>query len=427
MFAHTPGVALDGILERAGAGRRLAIVGATLIDGSGGTPIPDSAVLVADGRVASVGRRSEVQDGDAEVIDATGRWVIPGLIDCHLHLCGDTTFEMWRRYLEAPELRIFYALRQSTTALARGFTTIRDVGLGSAIAIRKGQQHGLVVAPRILAANSAITVTGGHADWTILPLEMVKKMNLRGTIADGVDECRRAVRRAFREGADLIKVMPGGGGVTNHADDLVSNAEMSLEELSAITDEAHRRGARVAAHTNGIAAARLALAGGVDSVEHGVFEPDVEILATMAERGVSLVPTLLIFRWVAEDGASVGVFPEGIEAAKRLLDLQFRLVAAAHAEGVNVAVGTDNTGVMHLDTNARELWLLQQAGLTAMEAIVAATRNAAAVCGLDDRLGTLERGNLADLVILERNPLEDLRTLWAEGTISKIVQAAPAS
>ncbi|MEA2489532.1 MAG: hypothetical protein QOH21_1324 [Acidobacteriota bacterium] len=427
MFEHTPGVALDGILEHAGVGRRLAVVGSTVIDGTGAPPLPDASVVIEDGRVAAVGPRADVDVRDMDVIDAAGHWVMPGLIDCHLHLSGDTTFDMWRRYLEAPELRLFHALRQSTTALARGFTTIRDVGLGSAVAIRRGHQSGWIVAPRILAANSAITITGGHADWTIFPLEMVRNMNLRGTIADGVDECRRAVRRAFREGADLIKVMPGGGGVTNHGDDLESHAEMSLEELSAITEETHRRGARVAAHINGLEAARLALAGGVDTIEHGVFEPDSEILDTMAERGISLVPTLLIFRWVAEEGDNFGVFPEGIEAAKRLLELQFRLVRAAHDAGVNVAVGTDNTGVMHLDTNARELWLLEQAGLSSMDAICAATRDAAKACGLGSSLGTLERGKVGDLLVLARDPLEDLTSLWADGTIARIVQAAPAT
>lgn len=424
MFAHAPGVALTETLLPAGPGRRLVIAGGTLIDGTGAPPLPDAALRIEDGIITAVGRRNDVPTDGAEFVDAGGHWIIPGLIDCHLHLSGDTSIDMYRRYFSPrPELRVFHALRQSTTALSRGFTTVRDVGLGAAVAIRMASRSGWVVAPRILAANSAISTTGGHGDWTIFPIDLAHSMGLRGTIADGVEECRRAVRRAFREGADLIKVMPSGGGVTNHADDLAAHPEMSLEELTAIVEETHRRGARVAAHTNGDEGVRLAIEGGVDTVEHGVFEPDSRILETMAERGISLVPTLLIFRWVVEEGAAAGVFAEGIEAAKKLLELQFRLVAAAQAAGVNVAVGTDNTGVMHLDTNARELWLLQHAGLSSMEAVVAATKNAAVACGLGDRLGTLERGRIGDALVLRRDPLADLTTLWADGTIRHIVQA----
>jgi imidazolonepropionase-like amidohydrolase len=427
VFSHTPGVALAGILEQATSGRRLAIVGGTVIDGTGAAPRLDGVVLVEDGWITAVGDASAVDVTGAEVIDATGRFVIPGLIDCHLHLTGDTTIDMYRRYFTpSPDVRLFHALRQSTTALSRGFTTVRDVGLGSAVAIRNAQRSGWVVAPRILAANSAISITGGHGDWTLFPLDLVRSQQLRGTIADGVEECLRAVRRAFREGADLIKVMPSGGGVTNHADDLAAYPEMSLEELTAITQETHRRGARVAAHTNGEGGVRLAIEGGVDTVEHGVFEPDPEILDTMAARGISLVPTLLIFRWVVEEGAAAGVFAEGIEAAKKLLEVQFRLVAAAHAAGVNVAVGTDNTGVMRLDTNARELWLLQQTGLSAMDALRAATEKAAIACGIEETVGTIERGKLGDLLVLEHDPLLDLTTLWADRGIRTIVQARPA-
>jgi imidazolonepropionase-like amidohydrolase len=243
-------------------------------------------------------------------------------------------------------------------------------------------------------------------------------------VADGVDECLRATRRAFREGADLIKVIPSGGGVTNHPDDLVAHVEMSPDELAAIVDKAHRRHARVAAHTNGVAAAKAVIEAGVDTMEHGVFDPDPALLDAMVQRNISLIPTLLIFRWVAEDGAAAGIFAAGVEAAKRLLEVQLRLVAAAHESGVTIAVGSDNGGFMPIDENTRELELLMDAGLSFAETLAAATRNGARACGLEAEVGTIEPGKRADLIILNDDPAADVSILRRPGGIREVVQAA---
>lgn len=375
--------------------------------------------------IESVGPRGEVEiPAGVEVVDAAGRWITPGLIDCHVHFTGETSLEMYRRYLvPSQELKLLYAMKQAFVVLTSGFTTVRDVGLGHAVTLKGAISDGLIAGPRILAANSAISSTGGHGDWTILPYEWARTMGLRGTLADGPDECRRAVRRAFRAGADLVKVMVGGGGVTNHPHDLVARAEFSPEELEAIVDETHRRGARVAAHSVGAEAAPAAVRAGVDTIEHGVFEPDSALLSAMAESGISLVPTIFIFVWVAEHGRAAGVFEAGVEAAKRLVDTQFRLVNAAHRAGVNIALGTDNNMAIDPGSAAHELALLVDAGLTTAEALVAGTRNGAIACGLADRVGTVEPGKLADLVILTRNPLTDIDSLSKEGTITNVLQS----
>jgi imidazolonepropionase-like amidohydrolase len=155
-----------------------------------------------------------------------------------------------------------------------------------------------------------------------------------------------------------------------------------------------------------------------------VFDPEPALLDAMARNCISLIPTLLIFRWVAEEGRDAGIFAEGVEAAKRLLDVQLRLVAAAHKAGVNVAVGTDNGGFMPIDENSRELELLMEAGLTPVDVIAAATRNGARACGIDAEVGTIEPGKRADLVILTQDPTSDLSVFRRAGGIREVVQAA---
>jgi imidazolonepropionase-like amidohydrolase len=426
VFSYTNEAAAARGVRRLMSGSRLALVGGTLIDGTDAKPVRDAVILMEDGVIKAVGPHSAVHvPQSTETLDVTGQWVIPGLIDCHIHLCGETTLDMYKRYLTPdPEVKLLTAMRHAFLALTSGFTTVRDVGLGHAVTLRHAIHDGLIAGPRILASNSALTTTGGHGDWTIFPYEWAKSMELRGNIVDGPDECRIAVRRAFRGGADLIKVFLSSGGITNHAHDLTTRAEFSPEEVDAIVDEAHRRGAKVAAHSTGLDAVAMALAGGVDTIEHGVFEPDPKILATMVEKNISLVPTVFIFKWVAEQGKSGGVFDEGVEAAKRLIELQYRLVRAAQSAGVNVALGSDNTGALGPDRSARELELFCEAGLTPLQAIQAGTRNAARACGLAERVGTLEVGKLGEMVVLKQDPLADITSLTQKGTISTIVQSA---
>lgn len=424
MFSYAPEAAATRGLLRLGKGQRTAFVGATVIDGTDRAPVRDAVVLVEDGTIRGVGAKGAVNvPAGTQVIDVSGHWLIPGLIDCHIHLNGETTLDMYRRYLTpSRDLKLLHAVRHAFLALTSGFTTVRDVGLGHAVTLKHAIADGLIAGPRILAANSALTTTGGHGDWAIFPYEWARSMELRGNIVDGPDECRLAVRRAFREGADLIKILVTGGGITNHAQDLAAHVEFSPEELAAIVDETHRRGAKVAAHSVGSESAPVAIQAGVDTIEHGVFEPEPAILADMAERGISLVPTIFIFKWVADEGKTAGVFDEGIEAAKRLVATQYRLVQAAQKAGVNIALGSDNNGVLGADRSARELVLLNEAGLTPMQALQAGTRNAARACGLEDRIGTIQAGKVADLLVLNQDPLADIASLQRAGTITKIVQ-----
>lgn len=427
MLSHLPQGVTNSDLIRAGKGDKLLLTGGTLIDGTGRAPTKRAAIVIEDGRITAVGPAADVQvPHGARMIDTGGRWMMPGLIDCHVHLNGEVTADAYRRYLTPePGVKMLRAVVDAGRMLRAGFTTVRDAGLGGfGVTLRRAAADGLIDAPRILAAHVALTTTGGHGDWNIFPYEWVRSSTMRGQIVDGVDQCRQGVRKAFRDGADFIKVIASGGGVTNHAADLISHPEFSLEELQAMVDEAHRRGARLTAHSIGLESARLVVEAGVDSIEHGVFEPDSALLDRMAHQGVSLVPTLSIFKWVAESGRDIGVFEAGIEAAKDWIERQFRLIRSAEEAGVNVALGTDNSGKLPPGLNGREVELLCEAGLSRMAALQAGTLRAARVCGLDGELGTIEPGKLADVLVLTADPLLDPGALWRAGTVAAVVQAA---
>jgi len=232
------------------------------------------------------------------------------------------------------------------------------------------------------------------------------------------------VRLNCREGADLIKIMVASGGL-QIGKKYPPPVGFTQDELAAIVDEAHRRGLVVATHCGGGPSVRAVVSAGADSVEHGDLEPqDYDILGEMAARGVTLVPTLSVCHWFHTKGAEKGTPQEGVDLAGHLLDLGFAMVHKAKEEGVKIAVGTDTgTPSWGVGLNALELELLVTAGLTPMEAIVAATKNAAECRGIGDHVGTLVPDKLADLLVLDVDPLQDIRALQDKNSISKILRS----
>jgi imidazolonepropionase-like amidohydrolase len=412
---------------------KTVIKGGTLIDGNGGTPVENATILILGERITKVGHPGETIDGaGATVIDATGKWVMPGLTDSHIHLTGEVTFDVYRRYLAPTEdQRLLRAAGDAQTMLETGFTTLREPGGKFGTILKRAVNSGVITGPRILAAGAPFTTTGGHGDWRPLPYEWVKEGQWRGVIVDGVDEARKAVRMQFRNGADLIKVLASGGGVTNTDEDLGSHGmpEFSDEELSAIIDEAHFHHARVAAHNTGPEVVRQSLRLGVDTIEHGVLGPaDYDVLDLMAERGVPLIPTLCIFYRTAFHGDALGVFKNGQEAARRILDQQKQTVFEAARRGVTIATGTDCVGSMGIGESAVEISLIADSGLSNLAALSAATRNGAIVMGLEKHLGTLESGKLADVLVVDKDPTADVRILEDRANISRIIRSkAPLS
>lgn len=385
----------------------------TLIDGTGGPPLPQAAVLIADGRIQAVGAEARVRapahDAVTE-IDAGGGWILPGFIDTHVHLMMNG-FNLAREMATPFSLRFFSAAQHMRQTLDAGITTVRDAG-GADLGVKRAVEAGLVPGPRMQISIAVLTITGGHVDFW-----MHSGNEFRLTPAypgfpdgrcDGVDEVRKKVREVLRAGADIVKICATGGVMspTDHPD----FTQFSPEELEVIVREAaYRRGVKVMAHAQGLEGVRQAVLAGVHSIEHGIYLDD-EVLGLMRDRGTYLVPTLLAPLAVIEDGERTGMPAHAIAKAREVLEDHSESIARAHKAGVRIAMGTD-AGVMAHGTNLRELGLMVNIGMTPMEAIVATTRTAAECLGWQDQIGTIEAGKLADIVVARSNPLDDIRSL----------------
>ncbi|MGQ0605236.1 MAG: amidohydrolase family protein [Anaerolineales bacterium] len=371
----------------------LALTHARLIDGTGAPPCDDVTVVVAAGRVASIG---EPPPAEAQVIDLAGRRLLPGLIDAHVHLSGLglPQPELQTRDL-APDMQAYGLTLVSRHMLEGGLTTVRDCGSygRSLFTLRRAIELGLCAGPRLVLCGQIVAATSpGARAFAGMYRE-----------ADGPDDMRKAVREQIRQGADFIKIM--ATGALTVPDEDINPAQMTLEELQAIVEEAHRMGFKVASHAEGLDGIRLSVEAGVDTIEHGdMGYRDPAVLEAMAAKGIVLVPTLCVFEAVAN---ASGRFPQWmLDQAKMLGEAALKTVEAAHRAGVPIAMGAD--AGPH-GANARELVKLVEAGLTPMEGIVAATSIAAKACGIEKEVGTVAPGQTADLLILDGDPLEDVQ------------------
>jgi imidazolonepropionase-like amidohydrolase len=376
---------------------------ARLIDGTGGPPLEHATVSVEDGVITEIGRAGETAPSGA--IDLEGRALLPGLIDAHAHLSSDVgrspgfgPAPALHGELPRPrELGYFVLAKTARALLTAGITSVRDVGSydDEAIVLREAVRLGLVEGPRILSCGRIISATApGGALFTTMYRE-----------ADGADDMRKAVREQLRRGADYIKLMATGARSVVAEDP--EPAQMTADELRAIVEEAHRLGVRVAAHAEGLDGARLAIAEGVDTVEHGLsLHREPRLLELMAERGIVLVPTLSTFHDLAE--RFTGSFaPALVEQAKRQREEAYATLSAARAAGVTLAMGHDSGPP---GDNVIELVRMVDGGLSPLEGIVAATRGSARALGLQD-VGTVAVGSAADLIVVDGDPLADVRIL----------------
>ena len=395
------------------------ISGATLIDGTGVPPMKDSAVLVNDdGRVEAVGPRPSVAaPPDAEIIQGTGMTLLPGLIDCHDHL-SSFTYDIMSRWgmTEPRSLRHLRIARVMEETLLTGYTTVRDCGWLDA-GFRLAVEEGLIAGPRLLVATSPMSSTVGSAErtsgsghWPPAPLDPL----LPGGIADGPDAIRAKVRELVRVGADLIKVFQTGWGRPEHGS---NDIDYTREEMDTLVHEAHVHGKKVASHAVGGAGLRMSVEAGVDTIEHGSYlDQDPELLKMMADKNIFFVPTLTVFRFHAEHGT-----PTGRIEARDFRQNHVESIQQALAAGVKVAAGTDAGGWVH-GNNAEELQYLVEAGMTTMQAIMAATSWAAECCGLEKEVGTLEKGKAADLIVVDGDPLRDITLLQDKGLIKLVMK-----
>jgi imidazolonepropionase-like amidohydrolase len=386
--------------------RSVVIHAGHLLDVTTGKLLSDQTIVIADGKIVSVGGAAEAKaPADAIRIDFPNATVLPGLIDAHTHLTMDPKFGYERLGLSIPRETLTGA-KNARITLQAGFTTVRNVGADgySDVALRDAINAGDVPGPRMLVSGPPLTITGGHADNNLLPFEY--HATAEG-VADGEDAVRHMVRQNIKYGADLIKFM-ASGGVLSKGDDPQAS-QYRLEEMKAIVAEAHRLGRKVAAHAHGAQAILWASEAGVDSIEHGSYIDDAAI-AEMKKNGTYLVPTLYLGDWFLEN-AEIIHLPEFLQAkAKAVIPAARKHIAHAFASGVKVAFGTDAAVYPH-GLNAHEFAVMVKLGLSPLQAIQAATINAADLLGWAGQVGSLEPGAWADIVAVDGDPLKDVTTL----------------
>ncbi|HET6179543.1 MAG TPA: amidohydrolase family protein [Candidatus Sulfotelmatobacter sp.] len=395
-----------GTLAVGQASGRVAVHAGHVLDVKTGKLLNDQMLMIVEGRIVSVGSAGEAKvPTDAVRIELPNATVLPGLIDAHTHLTMEPRFGYDRLAVSVPREALIGAKNARLTLLA-GFTTVRNVGARdfTDVALRDAVNAGDVPGPRMLVSGPALSITGGHCDNNMLPFEYHATSD---GVADGVAAVQHKVRENIKYGSDLIKVCATGGVLS--LGDNPQHSQFTLEEMKAIVADAHRLGRKVAAHAHGAEGIRWAAEAGVDSIEHGSYIDDAGI-AVMKEHGTYLVPTLYLGDWMI-DNAGLTHLPAPLMAkAQEVIPAARNNIAHAFASGVKVAFGTDAAVYPH-GLNAHEFAVMVRLGLTPLQAIQAATVNAADLLGWAGKVGTLEPGAWADIVAVDGDPVKDVTTL----------------
>jgi imidazolonepropionase-like amidohydrolase len=402
-------VAQLSLADAAPAPRPMVLKAAHLFDSVSGKLSEHGVVVVTGGKIVAVGSNASIP-ANAEVIDLGDATLLPGFIDAHVHLSQEAGPNWYRDFFDGalrfPAEQALYGAHYAKATLEAGITTVRDLGSEDyvSLGLRNAINAGMIPGPRMLVANHAIGATGGHADKPPVPPQRLAVAGPLQGVCNGPEECRAAVRYQIKFSADVIKFMPSGGVLS--LSDPVDNPQLTQEEMNAIVAEAHNWGRKVAAHCHGDRAAKMAIAAGVDSIEHGSFLKD-DTLAEMKKKHVYLVATLFAGAWVGEHADT---FPPviAVKARSAAAAMQQMFQHAAKI-GVPVAMGTD-AGVEPHGLNAREFSLMTKNGLSPEQALMAGTANGADLLGLADQIGTLAAGKSADIVAVAGNPLTDMKT-----------------
>lgn len=389
----------------------IAIHHVRLIDGT--RALHDNATLLVRGtKILAVGPTNEVRIPQQAVrIDGRGLSIIPGLIDCHVHLClGGEPDVIGTLESEQPSYTLLKSATHAQVTIDAGFTTVRDVGSRdhSIFTLTQAIESGLMPGPRIVGAGRAICMIGGHARFI-------------GQEVEGTEQVRRAVAKEVAAGAGVIKVIASGGVLTPGTSP--DEAQMTMEELTAAVDAAHQAGKKVAAHAHGAAGMKNAIHAGVQSIEHATLLDD-ESAVLMKRYGVYMVPTLSALATTAACRPGCGIPESALAKAKSMTKRHQSSFKAAHRSGIAIAMGTDaGTPFNYHGDNAQELERMVALGMTPMEAIIASTATAARLIGIHDSVGTLTQGMEADLVILKGNPLRRIEVLRDRHKIMGVMKA----
>jgi imidazolonepropionase-like amidohydrolase len=410
-----------------GDSRAVALVGGRLIDGTGKDPLEDSVVILDGPIIQETGRKDEVKiPADAEIIDVCNLTVMPGMIDCHCHI-SITNWNIQQRLFTPRTVELFQTAEMMERTLHAGFTTIRDAGTLNDVGLGQAVEMGLIEGPRLVAAASLVQ-TGGHFDMHYPSGAELPFLGggYGGEVCDGVPEVTKAARKVLRQGFDFIKVATSGG--FGYPSSRPVHTEWTLDELKAIVHEASARGKGVMAHAINNQGIRNALVAGVWSVEHGTCLDD-ETIQMFLDKGTYLVPTLSINEEMylePDEGQQDGFAPVCQRTVDELAAVALKSFKRAAEAGLKIAVGSDAiTEEMH-GKNAGELALLVRHGLTPMEAIVAATKTAAEACRVDNKVGTLEVGKAADLLVVKGDPLSDISVLQDKSKLLLVMKEGRA-
>jgi imidazolonepropionase-like amidohydrolase len=393
--------------------KKITIVHAgTLLQVPGTSPLNQKSLVISEGKITDVldgfvSEESYSTEATVHTIDLSDKFVMPGMMDMHVHLTLDNGVPRGDFYKTTDADFAMLAVKNAKITLMAGVTTVRDLAAASGeaiMAVRDAIDQNIVPGPRIVAAGSALSATAGHADHFAVREDFAQLYASTG-VCDGADDCRRAVRDQYKIGADMIKVMATGGGADRNGK-RGSAAEMFDDELLAIVETAHRLGLKVTAHAHGTDGINAALEAGVDSVEHSSYMDDKSI-KLYKKNGAHLVATAALMRFFQRhpdipDFVKMGLKEKALEVNSGL--------QKAYKRGVKFSMGTD-AGISNHGENAEELAVYVDLGMTPMEAIQTATVNTAELLGMSDEIGTLEIGKTADIIAVDSSPLEDISIL----------------
>ena len=409
-----------------------AIIGGRIIDGFGGDPINAGIVLIENGRITDVGSADRIiVPRGAEVIDADGHTVLPGIIDCHVHGTYRSR-DVRRHLLNSPTYNVLRSTQIIEETLACGVTSARDMG-GADAGFRQAIEEGIIPGPRLQISIAMVSQTGGHGDfWVPAGMRIPKRTWLPDAVADGVDGVRKVIRQLLMAAADFIKIC-ATGGITSVTDSW-DEPQFTVEELQCAVEEAAAKGKPVAVHAEGIDGIRNALSANVHSVEHGWFI-DEECIDRMLEQGTWWVPTLALVPMSIEHRKKDAAWSQqqlGEEEQKdaqihrKMQEGQLPIWREAVRRGVKIAMGTDQSHRLLVGENMVELrFMVEYLSMSPMDVLLSATTKAAECMGRDD-LGALTKGRLADVLVVEGDPLDDISILENRDRLKLIMKEGEA-